>query len=275
MIKIEEKFKELSSRGEGAYMPHIYYGDPFPRFSRREVEILAENGADFIEFGVPFSDPIADGSTFQEACQRALENDITPEDCIRGIEKLREDGLSIPIIVTSYYNILYAYGMEDFLERLNEAGAQGIIVPDIPIEEVNSLAKAGRKKDIHVILQATPNTSKNRLRKIINTTSGFLYIVNFEGVTGTRRSIPNSTIDMINKVKNLSHIPLMAGFGVSTKNHAKSLVSAGVDGVITGSALRKIYGKDPNNPKETLSDIAEFAQQIKKGCEEGYEKRTL
>lgn len=272
-MKIEEKFMKLKERGEGAYMPHIYYGDPSPEFSRREIETLAENEADFIEFGVPFSDPTADGPTFQEACERALKNGITPEDCLRGIEDLREKGLDIPIIVTSYYNILYTYGVEDFLERLSEVGAQGIIVPNVSLEEAEPLVKAGGGTGIDVILQVTPNTSKGRLERIANSSSGFLYVVNVEGVTGARETVPESTVELMKSVKENADIPIMAGFGVSKEGHARSLVSAGADGVITGSALGEIYGKNLSHPEEKLDEIGEFAKRMKKACIHGYKKK--
>ncbi|KXB05995.1 hypothetical protein AKJ53_01615 [candidate division MSBL1 archaeon SCGC-AAA382F02] len=273
-MKIEEKFRKLEDRNEGAYMPHIYYGDPTEEFSQKEVKILAENGADFLEFGIPFSDPTADGPVFQDACERALNNGITPEKCIRGIEKLREEGLEIPIIVTTYYNIPYKFGIESFLNKLNETGAQGLIVPNLPIEEANELLKASKKADIDIIFQVTPNTSEERLKKIVKASSGFLYVVNFEGVTGVRNAIANSTKELISTIKKHTNTPLMAGFGVSKPSHAKSLVSAGADGAITGSALGEIYGENLEAPEKTLSKIGDFAKKIKNGCNEGYENRT-
>ncbi len=272
-MRIEEKFRELKDRGEGAYMPHIYYGDPTPEFSREEIRVLSENGADFIEFGIPFSDPTADGPTFQEACERALENGTTPEDCFRGIEKLRGGGLDTPIIVTTYYNVPYAYGLEDFFGRLSEAGAQGIIVPNVPLEEATPLIKSANESGIDVILQVTPNTSKRRLESIANSSSGFLYVVNVEGVTGARETVPESTVELMKSIRENAEIPLMAGFGVSKERHARALVSAGADGVITGSALGNIYEDSLSNPEEKLDEIGKFAKRIKKVCIHGYRQK--
>jgi len=271
-MRIEEKFEKLKERGGGAYMPHIYYGDPTPEFSRKEIKTLAENGADFIEFGIPFSDPTADGPTFQKACERALENGITPEDCIQGIEKLRSVGVDVPIIVTTYYNIIYTYGQDAFLKRLQGAGAQGIIVPNIPLEEADSLKEKADELGIDVILQVTPNTSEERLDKIAKFSSGFLYVVNMEGVTGARDKVPKATKGLMESVNESAEIPLMAGFGVSKGDHAKALTSAGADGVITGSALGNIYEKNLSTPEDTLEEIGRFARRMKEACVEGYRK---
>ena len=270
MMKIEEKFEQLKEKGEGAYMPHIYYGDPNPEFSRKEIKKLAENGADLIEFGIPFSDPTADGATFQEACERALKNGVTPEDCLQGIEMLRSEGLEIPIIITTYYNIIYSYGQKDFLERLSEVGAQGVIVPNIPLEEAAPLKEAADELGIDIILQVTPNTSEKRLEKIAKFSSGFLYVVNMEGVTGAREAVPKSTVDLMDSVRKSAEISLMAGFGVSKESHAKALTSAGADGVITGSALGNIYEKNLSNPEDTLEEIGDFASRMKNACIQGY-----
>lgn len=273
-MRIEEKFEELKESGEGAFMPHIYYGDPSEEFSLKLVETLAENGADLIEFGIPFSDPTADGPTFQAACERALENGVTPTKCIEGIRKLRENGLEIPIIVTTYYNIPYIQGVKSFLTEVKEAGAQGVIIPNLPVDEASEILDAGDKIGVHTIFLVTPTTTDERLEKIIDATSGFLYIVNVEGVTGARETMADSTLKLVNRVREYTEIPLMAGFGISKNEHAKAIVSAGADGAITGSALGKIYEKNLENPEETLPELAEFAREIKQGCIEGYKERA-
>lgn len=269
---IEEKFYELNRKKEGAYMAHVYYGDPSEEFSLRQIETLAQNGADFIELGIPFSDPTADGPTFQAACERALKNGITPPKCIQGIKKLREN-LEIPIVVTTYYNIPYVAGVETFLSEIKKAGARAIIVPDIPVEEANTLLDAVKKAGIHTIFQVTPLTTEDRLRKIALLASGFLYMVNVEGVTGAREGLVNSTLGLVKRVRKYSDIPIMAGFGISKKEHAAAIVSSGADGVITGSAIAEIYEKNLESPEQTLPEIARFARQIKQGCVEGYIQR--
>lgn len=269
-MKLEEKFDELKERGEGAYMPHIYYGDPSEEFSLKLFRTLAENGADMMEIGIPFSDPTADGPTFQTACERALENGITPTDCIEGIKKLRKEGLEIPIVVTTYFNIPYVCGLKSFLSGIEKAGAQGVIIPNLPVDEANELLEAARETNVHTIFLATPTTTEERLRKIVEATSGFLYIVNVEGVTGARESMADSTLKLVVKVREYTDVPLMAGFGISKKEHARAVVSAGADGAITGSALGKIYERELDVPEQSLPEIKKFAKEIKQGCIEGY-----
>ncbi len=269
-MRIEKKFEDLRERGEGAYMPHIYYGDPSEEFSRDLVIALAENGADLLEFGIPFSDPTADGPTFQESCERALENGITPQKCIDGIESLRNEGLEIPIVVTTYFNIPYVYGMEEFFGELARAGVQGVIIPNIPLEESGLVLDIADANNIDVIFQVTPNTSESRLRKIASASSGFLYVINFEGVTGVRKSLSDSVSGTIEESRKHADVPLMAGFGISERSHAETLVSGGVDGVITGSALADIYTKNLDDPWKSMSEIEKFAKELKSGCVEGY-----
>ena len=272
-MNLEEKFQELRGKGEGAYMAHIYHGDPTEEFSLRQIETLVENGADLIELGIPFSDPTADGPAFQAACSRALKNNITPARCIRGIRRLRGKGVGVPIVVTTYYNIPFVFGVEKFLNEIKRAGAQAIIVPDVPLEEACDLLDAGQKTGVCVVLQVAPTTTEDRLKKIADSTSGFLYVVSVEGVTGVRETTEDSTLKLVGRIRKFTDVPLIAGFGVSKKEHAKAMVLAGADGVVTGSALCKIYEKNLEKPEQTLPAIARFAKQIKRGCIEGYRQR--
>jgi tryptophan synthase alpha chain len=214
-VKIEEKFRQLKRKKEGAYMPHVYYGDPNEEFSLKLIKTLAESGADFIEFGIPFSDPIADGPTFIAACERALKGGVTPAKCIAGLKKLRKEGLETPIVVTTYYNIIYSSGVKAFMTKIKNAGAQAVIVPDLPLEESGELRAAAKRLGLDVIFQVAPTTSDKRLRKILAVASGFLYVINVEGVTGARKSLLDSTVGLIRKIKKRTDIPLMAGFGIS------------------------------------------------------------
>lgn len=272
-MNLEEKFEELRYRKEGAHMPHVYYGDPNEEFSLILLETLVKNGADILEFGIPFSDPTADGPTFQKVCQRALENGITPGKCIFGIQKLRAMGINNPIIVTTYYNIPYSKGVGNFLKEIKKAGAQGIIVPNVPIEEADILLSEGKKIGICPIFQIAPTTTEKRMKKIIDIASGFLYIIGFEGVTGVREQIGDSTLKLVKRVRKHTNMPLLAGFGISTQKQASNVVAAGADGVIAGSIYAKIYEKNIENPKETLPQIAEVVGQIKQGCLQGYRLR--
>jgi len=272
-MNLEEKFQELKSKGEGAHMPHVYYGDPDEEFSLRLIETLVENGADILEFGIPFSDPTADGPTFQAVCERALENGVTPTKCIQGIKKLRERGVENPIVVTTYYNIPYVTGVGNFLNRIREAGAQAIIVPNVPVEEADVLLAEGKKSGVHIIFQIAPTTTEDRLKKIADIASGFLYVINVEGVTGVRESLADSTLKLVKRVRRHTDMPLLAGFGISNRQQASNVVAAGADGAIAGSCYAKIYEKNLEEPEETLPEIAHLVGQIKQGCIEGYRRR--
>jgi len=272
-MDLEEKFRELKERREGAHMPHVYYGDPNEEFSLKLIKNLVENGADLIEFGIPFSDPTADGATFQAVCERALKKGMTPAKCIQGIKKLRRSGLKIPLVVTTYYNIPYVTGIETFLREIKKAGAQAIIVPDLPVEEANVLLNEGKKRDVHVIFQVTPTTTEDRLKKIADIASGFLYVIGVEGVTGARKSLADSTLKLVNRVRRHTDVPILAGFGISKREHAAAVVSAGADGAVAGSAYAEIYKKNLEEPEETLPKIARLAMEIKRGCIEGYRRR--
>jgi tryptophan synthase alpha chain len=238
------------------------------------IHTLIKHGADVLEFGIPFSDPTADGPTFQMACERALRKSMTPVTCIQGIKKLRRSGLETPIVVTSYFNIIYTFGLEAFLSEIKKAGAQGILVPDIPVEEAWYLLSEGKRTGIHVILQVAPTTTNERLKNIADVATGFLYVINVEGVTGARTRLTNSSLKLVNRVKRHTDLPLLVGFGISEGKHAAAIVSAGADGVIVGSAYTRIYEKSIEQPEKRLPEIARLASQIKLGCIEGYDQRS-
>jgi tryptophan synthase alpha chain len=269
-MKLEDKFKELKTKGEGAHMPHVYYGDPHEEFSLKLIQTLVENGADILEFGIPFSDPTADGPTFQAVCERSLENGTTPNRCIEGIKKLRATGIETPIVVTTYYNIPYVMGVGNFLNRIKNAGAQAIIVPNVPVEEADELLAEGKRIGIHTIFLVAPTTTEDRLKRIADIASGFLYVVGVEGVTGVRESLGESTLKLVNRVRKHTDMPLLAGFGISNKKQAAAVVAAGADGAIAGSIYAKVYEKNIKNPEATLPQITELVREIKQGCNEGY-----
>ena len=272
-MDIESKFQDLKRRGEGAHMAHVYYGDPHEEFSLRLIKTLAENGADIIEFGIPFSDPIADGATFQAACERALKAGITPAKCIEGIKRLRSEGLETPIVVTTYFNIPYVMGFERFLDRIAAAGAQAVLIPDLPVEEAEPFMGIAKKHRLHMILQVTPTTSPERLKRIAAEASGFIYLIGLEGVTGLKLKSWKAAFQLIRRVKEKTDKPVLVGFGVSKGEHAEALVAAGADGVVVGSAYARIYAENLENPFKKLPEIAKLVQEIKFGCTLGYANR--
>jgi tryptophan synthase alpha chain len=272
-MDLTNKLEQLKEQGEGVHMPHVYYGDPSPAFSEKLVMTLAGNGADLIEFGIPFSDPTADGSTFIAACERALNNDVTPVKCLDAIRSFRKSGLRLPIVVTCYYNVLYVAGVRKFLHRVKEAGAQALIVPNMPIEEAGEVIDEARNVGVHPIFQVTPTTTGSRLKKICEVSSGFIYVINVEGVTGVRETLQGSTLSLIERVKGHTDTPILAGFGIAKPQHAKEVVKAGADGVIAGSVYAKIYENYLKDPCRSLPRITRLVRQFKQACNEGVSER--
>lgn len=260
---------ELFEKEKAVYMAHAYYGDPSEEFSLKEIKALCEAGVDIIEFGIPFSDPTADGPVFQRACERALKAGMIPEKAIAGIKKLRKHGISQPIVVTSYYNIVYHMGVKRFVKKIKQAGADALIVPNIPFEEADELLEAGEKHSIKIIFLVAPTTPEKRLKQILKRAQGFVYVVTVTGVTGVRGAVQEATLKFVKKVRRHSNVPLLVGFGVSKPEHAKAIMAAGADGVITGSAIGRIYERHLDASDKSLAEIKAFAQGIKQGCKEG------
>jgi tryptophan synthase alpha chain len=272
-MDLEEKFQELDGRREGAHMAHVYYGDPNEDFSAKLIETLAENGADIIEFGIPFSDPVADGATFQASCERALKVGVTPVKCIEGIKKLRAEGLEAPMVVTTYFNIPYVMGFERFLDEIKAAGAQAVLIPDLPVGEAKPFMEIVRKHELHMILQIAPTTSNEMLKITLAKASGFIYLIGLEGVTGSKLKGQEATLKLIKNVREKTDKPILVGFGISRMEHAEEIVSAGADGVAVGSVYARIYSESLEDPFQKLPEIAKLANEIKLGCINGYRNR--
>ena len=264
---------ELFASDRAAYMAHVYYGDPSEDFSLKEIKALCESGVSIIELGIPFSDPTADGPVFQRACERALAVGMTPGKVIDGIVKLRDLGITQPIVVTSYYNIIFHMGVPTFIRRIKEVGACALIVPDVPIEEADELLAAGDEHGIDIIFLVAPTTPYDRLEKILSVARGFVYVVSVAGVTGARESLQDATLKLIERVRAHSDIPLLVGFGISKQDQARAVVTAGADGVITGSAIGSIYEEYLDDPDTSLDNIRNFAGSIRAGIEEGLRAR--
>ncbi len=262
-MELEKRLEELRRRGEGALMPHVYFGDPSPAFSFRLIRTLAEGGADLLELGIPFSDPIADGPTFIAACERALAAGVTPRGCLEALRRLREEGLHLPVLLTTYYNVILSMGLGKFCAEVRRAGAQGLIVPDLPVEEADELLESARGEGLHLIFQVAPTTSGRRMERIVGKASGFLYVIGVEGVTGAREELEPSTVELMGRVRRLTSLPLLAGFGISRPEHVVSLLRAGADGCVVGSAIARIYSERLEEPEQTLPSISKFVRSLK------------
>lgn len=227
-----------------AFIPFITCGDPDLETTKKIVKAAADNGADLIELGIPFSDPTAEGPVIQEANLRALSNGITTDDVFELVRDIRKE-VFIPLVFMTYANVVYSYGTEKFLKTCSEIGIDGIILPDVPFEEKEEFAPVCEKYGVDFISMIAP-TSENRIAMIAKEAKGFLYTVSSLGVTGTRSSITTDLASIIDVVRKNSDIPAAIGFGISTPEQAAKMAALS-DGAIVGSAIIKIlaqYGKD-------------------------------
>lgn len=245
--RIDEAFKK-----KPIFMPYFPLGYPNLSTSVDVIEALAKNGADLIEVGLSFSDPLADGPVIQQATQIALEKGITLKKSLEAVKELRNRGVTIPLILMGYYNPMLAYGLEKFIRDAKEAGADGFIIPDLPMEEAEEFtAVAG---DMPLIQMLAPTSPDERMEAIARNAKGFIYLVSVTGVTGERREISNDLGALINRVRAHTSAPVCVGFGIGTPEQAKQ-VGQLADGVIVGSACVKMIGSSPK-PVETAKQFA-------------------
>lgn len=260
MNRIERVFKDLKKEGKKAFIPYITAGDPGIGMTKRIVRALADAGADIIELGMPFSDPLADGPTIQKAVERSLSAGCSTRKIFRMVRALRRD-VDVPLVFMTYYNIVFNYGVERFIADAKKSGADGIIVPDLPMEESGELAKIADKKDFLVILLAAPTTPAGRFKKIAERSRGFIYYVSLTGVTGARRALAKKLIGDVKKLKKLTKKPICVGFGVSKPHQAREVARA-ADGVIIGSAIINVLEKNLADRKKMIKKIDVFARSI-------------
>lgn len=261
MSRINKKFEELQGRKEKALVTYIMAGYPSEKDTLPIVSGLIKGGADIIELGFPFSDPLADGPVIQNASMVSLEKGAKVRKFFEIVKKIRRE-TEIPLVLMTYTNILYHYGYQEFISDAKKSGIDGIIIPDMSIEESKEYLKAANENQIDTIFLISPNTSEERIKKISKATSGFLYLVAVYGTTGVKTGIKKYTIDALRNTKKITDIPVGIGFGVSDQNDVKKYVSVGADAVIVGSALLKLV---ENSKPEDLEDrVAKFTRDLKK-----------
>ncbi len=264
MTAITETFQKLKSRGEAALIGYVTAGDPEPQCTPRIAEALIKGGVDILELGLPFSDPIADGPTIQAASVRALNAGTTPRKVLELAREIRQVH-DVPIVIMTYYNPVFRMGLDSFFRLAKSCMVDGVIVPDLPVEEAGDYKQAASVCGVDTIFLAAPSTSTKRLRNIVKYTSGFLYLVSHFGVTGAKASVEESTIQLIKRFLPYTrgHVPLAVGFGVSKPEHARCIIKAGADGVIVGSAFVNIIAKNQGNTKKMLGELGEMAHRLK------------
>ena len=254
MSKIKSAFENKK-----AFIPFVTCGDPDLETTKKIIKAMVEAGADLIEFGIPFSDPTAEGPVIQEANIRALSNGVTTDDIFAMVKEVRAEIKDIPFVFMTYANVVYSYGIERFAKNAAEAGMDGIILPDVPFEEKEEFAPAFRAVDMDFISLIAP-TSENRIEMIAKQAEGFVYCVSSLGVTGVRSNITTDIGGMIGLVKKANpDIPCAVGFGISTPEQAANMSKVS-DGVIVGSAIVRKIGE---HGKDAAAVVAEYVKNMK------------
>jgi tryptophan synthase alpha chain len=252
--RITRKFKELRSRNAKAFIPYIMAGDPDMKKTGELISVLEDCGADIIELGVPFSDPIADGPTIQKAAQRALEEGVTLGKVIEFVAALRT-ATQVPIILMTYYNLVFRYGEERFVHDARTAGVDGLILPDLPPDEAGNLLRHAGRSGPDIIFLLAPTSTDDRIRKVARTSSGFIYYVPVTGITGSRFSLDPLIESHMGRIRNITDKPVAVGFGISTPEEA-AVISRYADGVIIGSAIVK-------KAQEPYSELENYLRSLR------------
>lgn len=259
---VAETFARLRTAGRTAFMPYLTIGYPHPETTPKLVHVLVENGADLLELGIPFSDSVADGATIQRATQVALQHGVTVKTCLETVDRLRQDGIQTPIILMSYYNPIFQWGLKAFCEAASAAGADGLIVPDLPPEGAGALLSECRASGIDLIFLLTPTSSEERVRRVVEMASGFIYLVSLTGVTGARERLPSELEAFVARVRQATRLPLAVGFGIGNAEQA-GRVAAVADGVIVGSAIVALAGKS----ERPIEAVGHFVRDLRRALD--------
>ena len=260
MTSVANRFQHLKQNSECALIPFITAGDPDLSTTAKAMEVLAQNGADLIELGVPYSDPLADGPTIQAAATRALQRNVRLEDVLEIVKQVAPK-IEIPIILFTYYNPIYYRGVETFLQQVKDVGVSGLVVPDLPLEEAEILLKPAREIGIEVTLLVAPTSSQERINAIVAQSQGFIYLVSVTGVTGVRSEMASGVKNLVADLHNTTDKPIGVGFGISSPEQAKQIKDWGADAAIVGSAFVKRLAE--GNPETGLKAIAQFCSSLK------------
>ena len=257
---INNKFNELRKEKRLALMPFLIAGDPSLELTSKILLTLQDQGADLIELGIPYSDPLADGPIIQLAASRALREGTSLLKVLNLLSNLKNK-LRIPIVLFTYFNPLLNFGFNKFCKSAAEAGVSGLIIPDLPLEEVKEVSEIARQFNLDLILLVAPTTPFQRMKSISEKTRGFTYLVSVTGVTGERNNLENRVENLITKLKNISTNPIAVGFGISSPEHVQRVKKWGADGVIVGSAfVKRIYESDKNS---VLNIVGDFCKKMR------------
>ncbi|RQD77749.1 MAG: tryptophan synthase subunit alpha [Candidatus Syntrophonatronum acetioxidans] len=272
-MRIKEKFETLKKKGEKALIPFIMAGDPDLETTEKLVLEMEKRGADIIELGLPFSDPLADGPVIQQSSQRALEKGTRTPHVFELVKRLREK-TDIPLVILTYYNPLFSYGQEIFVKGAALAGVDGLVIPDLPLEERDELEEITRERGLDLICFLAPTSSQERIKKTARRAQGFIYCVSLTGVTGVREDFSTSAEKLIKNIRQHTFLPLALGFGISTP-HQAGKAARYADGVIVGSALMKIIAQHGENRDMLVKEVGEFVGSLKRAVTDQFSDYRL
>ena len=261
MIRVKNKFKELKQKKQKAFGVFLTAGYPSLEYSKDIFKIILDAEVDFIEIGLPFSDPMADGPLIQHSSQIAIEQNTSVEECFKIVKEIRKINNEIPIILMGYYNPIHYYGNLKFIKKAVLSGIDGLIIVDLPMEEDEEFYNLSYKNNLPLIRLVTPTTNEERLKKILKNAHGFVYYVSVTGITGTKSASVNDVKNKIKVIKKITNLPVIAGFGIKNSVDAKKMSSIS-DGIVIGSSLvnkiEEVYKK-----KNGLNEIFKFLKSFK------------
>jgi tryptophan synthase alpha chain len=259
MSRIAGTFRRLQKSGEAALIPYVTVGYTSLDLTRRILPIIARQGADLIELGIPFSDPLADGATVQRASHAALEAGVTVADCLSVAAEARRAN-EVPLIFMSYYNPIHRYGLARFAADSAASGVDGLIIPDLPPEEAGDLKAACDAAGIDLIFLVAPTSTDERISQVAQMASGFVYCVSLVGVTGARSELGTSVSQLVERVRRFTDLPLVVGFGIG-KPEQVAQVAAIADGAVVGSALVNLIESHPED--EVILEVSDYIRSLK------------
>jgi tryptophan synthase alpha chain len=256
-------YKELFSQlKRPALIPFFVVGDPDFDTSLQIVKTAIDAGADILELGIPFSDPIADGPTIQKADIRAMKSGMTVAKALEFIKQIKQYK-DIPIGLLMYYNLIYQYNIEKFFTDFHKAGVNSILIADLSIDDADEIVPAAKKTGLDTVFMVTPNTNIERIKIIASKTTGFIYAVSVLGVTGSREQLSDQVGSLVTKLKSITNVPVCVGFGISSPEQAAAVATTGADGVIIGSKIIQIIEQNLQNRNKMLAEISTSLKNIK------------
>jgi len=261
--RYQAMFDKVQSQKQGAFVPFVMLGDPDFETSVDIIRTLVKSGADGLELGIPYSDPIADGPTIQQASIRALGSGIKPSDCFEIIKKVRKEFADVPIGLLLYSNLVLARGLDNFYATAYEAGVDSILIADVPLREADRFIEVAKTHSIQQILIAPPNASDETLSQIGLKSSGYTYLLGRAGVTGAETAVELPASELVEKLQKYEVAPPLIGFGISTPEQVKAAIEAGAAGAISGSATVNLIAKNLDNPAKMHTDLGEFVAKMK------------